>query len=456
MSTVTFNIIMLVCMYPLLPIMYFIIRNTAKPKKNLVLGVTLPYDARQDERVDAICRGFKKRLGLVSLVLAVLPVSFYFTKHISVTTTFYMTWLLVVIIVPFVPYARYHGKLKRLKQEQNWKSIVEGSVLVDTKVSFRSQKELSVWLFVPPVVFSLIPVGVWAYRGTDLLSASIYIVNAVLVGTFYFLYRILYRQNAEVIDTDTSLSGALTNVRRFHWRRMWLWLAWLTGLFNLIFWLFITNETGVIVTTGIYVIAILAVAMNAEFKARKSQEALTAQSGQGVYADLDRYWILGLIYCNANDNHFIVNDRIGMGTSMNIAKPAGKAIVVFALVCMLAMPFMGLWMMSEEFTPPRINVTGEAIIAYHNSRRYEIAYGSISEVSLINELPPARRTNGSAYDNLLKGKFSVRDIGTCYLCLNPQVAPFMFIKAGETNYIIGADSPDLTIAAFNELSSILK
>ena len=42
----------------LLPLLYFIQKNQCKPKKNIILGVTLPYEARQDGDVLALLERF--------------------------------------------------------------------------------------------------------------------------------------------------------------------------------------------------------------------------------------------------------------------------------------------------------------------------------------------------------------------------------------------------------------
>ena len=58
--------VLYLCLVPV----YFMLRNETKPKKNIILGVTLPYEARQDAAVLAICEQFLRQLNLVVLILA--------------------------------------------------------------------------------------------------------------------------------------------------------------------------------------------------------------------------------------------------------------------------------------------------------------------------------------------------------------------------------------------------
>ena len=46
--------LMMLLMYPVLPIIVGLLLNEAKPKKNIVVGVTLPFEARQSEAVRTI------------------------------------------------------------------------------------------------------------------------------------------------------------------------------------------------------------------------------------------------------------------------------------------------------------------------------------------------------------------------------------------------------------------
>ena len=50
------KLILFACFMPLPIILYFVLRNETKAKKNLILGVTLPLDARGDGMVQALCK----------------------------------------------------------------------------------------------------------------------------------------------------------------------------------------------------------------------------------------------------------------------------------------------------------------------------------------------------------------------------------------------------------------
>ena len=67
MSDLVAIILLVLCFYPVLPIMAAVMANEAKPKKNIVIGCTLPLTAQHDPRVQGICRDYKRRIWLWSV-----------------------------------------------------------------------------------------------------------------------------------------------------------------------------------------------------------------------------------------------------------------------------------------------------------------------------------------------------------------------------------------------------
>lgn len=67
--------------------------------------------------------------------------------------------------------------------------------------------------------------------------------------------------------------------------------------------------------------------------------------------DDEHAWIGGIFYYNPKDTHTIVSKKIGMGTTINMATPAGKATALIKIIALLNIPICCVWVMLEEFTP---------------------------------------------------------------------------------------------------------
>lgn len=117
----TFRLILWFSLAWLPILMFFYLRNETKFKKNIVVEVTLPYEARTDRDVKFILQRFKRTNLWINLFMFLVTIPFFFIKNTSLTLTAWMTWLLFALIVPVIPYVRTNVALKRLKVERGWK-----------------------------------------------------------------------------------------------------------------------------------------------------------------------------------------------------------------------------------------------------------------------------------------------------------------------------------------------
>jgi hypothetical protein len=152
------KIILSVCFIPIPVIIYLILRNEAKPKKNIVLGVTLPLIARGDPSVTAVVGDYMTLQSVALAVILLLASPLIFIESRAVFISLYFVWLIVVLALPAALYIRSHRKLKALKLQNGWFGESAGLMLVDVKLALTPRKVLNVWLFIPPIVFSMVPV----------------------------------------------------------------------------------------------------------------------------------------------------------------------------------------------------------------------------------------------------------------------------------------------------------
>lgn len=444
---IAFRVIIFLCFYCVLPILYFMLRNETRAKKNIILGVTVPFSARESEGVRAVCESFRKKLGVSCAVLTVLAVAGCFLPWDSVFFTFEMTWLLAAIAVPFVLYARSNLRLASLKRTEGWRAPapeLPPAALSDAENPGRPVRR--VWLLLP-VVLTLVPpvlfaarqhgqAGFWALMLTFLSFTAV----AVLCERIYY---VIYRRSAETVDERHDLNRALTDIRRRQWGKSMLLLSWSTSAYDVLLYFMLDSFWGVMLATGVYTVLILAVCIGCEFSVRRRQEALTADSGAGAYLDEDSQWLWGLIYDNPRDSHLIKNDRVGLGTTVNLARPAGKAIMALSLVCLLAMPFLGVWMMAEEFTPVTVSVSSEEIDVAHLGPEFSVPLSAVTNYEVLSSLPRLSKRVGTAMDDLCKGTFQVEGYGSCRLCLDPRAGRFLVLRTADETYLISPGNGEL-------------
>jgi hypothetical protein len=76
---------------------------------------------------------------------------------------------------------------------------------------------------------------------------------------------------------------------------------------------------------------------------------------------------------------------------------------------------------------------------------------AMSEVSLLQRLPRAQRTNGFAGAGLLRGRFRVEGLGEGKLFVDSGAPPFLLIKLERSFVIVSAAEPNETVALYDRL-----
>ena len=258
-----------------------------------------------------------------------------------------------------------------------------------------------------------------------------------------------------MVDDNLVLTEALTRIRRHHWGRMWLVSAWFIAALNLLVWL--SSSSASLTLAAILALSLILVitSIYLELKLRKLQETLTAQSGTGFYVDDDDKWIWGIFYYDPNDTRLIVNNRVGMNTTVNMAKRSGQLFMGLTALLLLAMPFLGVWMDNLETTPVRLELTESAIVSIHTGVEYEIPLEDITCIEYINEKPKLRRTAGTGMETVQKGRYST-PWGSASICLDPRALPYIYVETSDgKRYLFGSADGSETEAVYQQLKTSL-
>lgn len=422
----------------LVPLMYFFLKNETRFKKNIAVGVTLPLSARTHPDTLALLARFKRELGLTCLALLALaaalialPLSF------GLSLTLYLIWIDLCVLLPLVPYVRCNRALKALKKARGWGAPLGRTAADGPAMAVQPGKPLSPRAFLLPLAVSALPAW-WALGWGDTAAGLVLLTGPACVVLFWVCWRWACRRKAEAVDENEALTAALTRLRRQTWRRCWLWGAWFMALLSWTMLLSFDRPIPGLILTLLLSAAMAAAMVGLEFRLRKLQERLTAGSGGSFYVDEDDKWLWGMFYYDPDDSHLMVNARVGLNATVNLARPAGKVILGLTAAILLLMPLAGVWVTGEERAPVTLALTEDALVAAHASTRYEIPLADIRETVLLEELPDIRRVAGTAMDTVDKGRWRSDEYGTLTVCLDPRTGPWLLVRAGETTWLVGS------------------
>lgn len=430
----------------LLPVLYFLTKNEFKPKKNIITGVTLPYEAQNDPAVEALldrCGREMKQICWTGLAAAAPS---FLLQGFGAFMTYLLTWTTAACIVLFIPYVRCNKALQALKAERGWKRAADASRMVtDLTAAAGEMRWASPWWFAPPFAAGLAPL----FFERELWP--LWAVDAALVPLFYFCYRCLYRNRAEVVDADSRRTMALTRIRRYNWGKFWVVMAWAAGAFSIGIWLTRDRPWLCMGVALLYGVAVCAEVVGIELRVRRLQEKLTADCGPEAVDEDDR-WIWGIFYYNPNDARMMVNARVGINATFNLAKRPAQIFMLFLAALLLACPLLGVWMMGMERAPVELAVTEAEITGAHFGGEWSVALEDIETVEVVEELPRLRRVAGTGLSNALTGNFNGDGWGKVTVCIDPRVGPWLLVerKDGE-RFLFGGSEEGAASAAAERL-----
>ncbi len=440
------NLILWLSICWLAPLICFMNINESKFKKNIVVGVTFPFAARNHPDVQAQLKRFKTEQIVICAVLCLLAVAGIFVKPFDLSMNLWYVWIELMILLPLISYFRCNKALKNVKETHSWKQQNTEKLVVDLS-SVKESKWLSPWIFVPAVVLSLIPV-LW----TPDFSAF-YFLNAACIILYWLLYRYAYRNKAERVDNNLSVTLVLTQVRRYNWGKIWLIIAYASALFSWCMALSGYSEISAITILIAICVLLTAASLHVELSTRRVQEKLTANSGTDYYVDEDDQWIGGMFYYNPNDTRTVVNCRVGTNSSVNLARPMGKFLIVLTIAFLLILPFTNLFFDTGKNFTLAVQDDGTEIVVTAGKQEYELDKSSIQNVTLLEDLPQMTRTFGTGLPNLLKGTFKIKDYGKSTVYLDPTCPPFILVETENELYLFGSRSTETTQAMYDLLKN---
>lgn len=459
------NIILFVGLYPVLFVLYFVMKNTAKVQNGILFGAAMKKDWLSEEAIEQIIAEFYKEMKKVLLIFAVIPVLCFLTPYVSIQFTVWMVWMLAMIVGVNVPLARANKKIKDLKLERGWYEDTKAEEYTEIKAAGQIRRVKFVQ-FAAPICLSflagilvyLIP-GVLGYRIADidrvLPFRSIIVVFALTTLIFYGVAVWMDKRKTEVVSNDSDVNVNYTRAKKNIWKNFWLVSAWINTLFTLVLAaaLFTDTAFGSVTLWGsiIYTVVICMLFFPLMRKLSQVERTYWKKMNVDFKTEDDRCWIWGTFYYNPKDRHSMVNKRVGVGTTINMATTTGKVFTVISVVALAIIPISCVWMIMLEFTPISLKMSENSVVAEHLKVDYEIPVAAIDSVELIYEKPEWSKVSGVAMDNLESGTFYEFNVGNCEAFMNPQNAVFLRIQAeGVTYYMSGADDEE-TMQVYEEI-----
>lgn len=456
------KIIMAVCLIPVVFIMFGIMYYEGKCKGNILLGVTLWPKAEQEAGVQGIRRSYRRQMWIWLWVCLGLLFASCFLSPSSIALGLQMLWLLLVIVVFFVPHVRGNCRLKEMKRE--WTALhgaqetgeerhVDVTAISQTPPRpFWKGGFAGALLGFVPVIGELFFLQESFYDWwTELALMSLAAGGLALLWLMWHFWRM----RTDVISWRSQVNQQVARVRQYQWGRFWCLAVWENAAFLFVLWygfhrphrLFGIAVAGTLVVSALLLIQMIVTEKNI----RKAYEA---------YADVtywddkeDAHWLGGIWYYNEKDSRLLVNKRVGLGTTINLAKTSGKVLVGMACAVMVVTILgVAILLPAYDFVPVSLEVSGKEAVSRQFGEEYRIPIEEMETVELLTELPSMSKRVGTATETIYKGSFLDKEYGSCKACVRRQKPPFVkIITKDGTTYYLNDEEPEETRAAYQEI-----
>lgn len=437
-----------VCMYPFVFLMYFLLKNEATPKRNLYFGITLDKEQAGTPKVVEITKTYHKQMRLLFWIMMLAPIPMFFIPWSSVFMSAWLLWILASVVCFFVPFGIANKKIRTLKIEKGWKQPESAPVLAEIKNAGKIRR-VKWYHFLPPAVASL-TIGalvIVSNRGERMEAVSILVGCFALITLFFWAVAVwMDKQKTAIVSTNSEVNINYARAKKNLWKNFWVACAWVNTAYmgSLFFAVDVDVKlTKVFVAATVIDTLLTVILLVWMIKKKQRLDETYREYMDIVLPDDDDNWIWGMCYYNPKDKHSMVEKRVGIGTTINMASFAGKALAVFCGVWILAIPVIDVWMVLTEFTPIQLEITNDRLVASQLDEDYSIPVIVMEDVTLLSELPKWSKVSGTGMEELQKGTFRIAEVGRCEVFLNPKNSLFIrFEAAGTTYYMSGVDDEE--------------
>ncbi|MFR1851297.1 hypothetical protein [Clostridium sp. 1001270J_160509_D11] len=448
-----FRIIMISCIF----ITFITLSSANKPKKNMFMAVTLPYDVLESDFIKEVQKEYKSMCNKVYLLMLLTAIPCVFPFWIFKNTTVYifylMLWCMGFAYYGIIPFKLMNRKIKAEKAKNGWFVGEKKVVYCDTKTTLlKNSMPISNKYFLIPILIGIIPLilSIKNFSSENIAFLIVAILNLGLVILLFYIAKVFNKNKLKTYSTDSEINFILNKTEKQMFSIYFLINAIVESLIVLVFYLALFEYIdlkflNVIVVSTLLLSSIVALGfIYIKKKINDLDEELSSKNKDSeIIVDDDDYWIDGIYYYNPNDSSKMVSSRFGYSMTYNLATKHGyfmgkkldKIVLIGTLILILVL--MG----PSEISNSSISFSNDSpnisISSFPYS--YELDYKDIESIKLTNEPISFKiRTNGMATDTKCIGNFKSDKYGKCRVYLyfknkddNP---PYIVVKLKNSKF----------------------
>lgn len=457
-----FSIIFIIVGVIFLICFYIEMRKNIKGE-NIFIEVTIPFEHVKKKEVVDIKDGYKKECNKLLLIMGILYLPIIFISYMSWILVYIISWIAFIMYIQYRIFKKYNEKLMKLKKENNWFLPSKHIITIDTELSrMRDEMSISKKWFLPSIICSIIPIVLESLKDNNQGNFLLVLAfsSIIGIGVFYYIFRI-YEKGKNIVFTDNSKVNIACNMIN---KKMWTMWAVIGAFMQSISILAISISVYfsgsireiIIVVAIIPIFIILFGSYFTSTTIKKKQKEILDTQENVVYVDEDQYW-KGLYYYNINDSRVMVEERNGMGTSINLGTKGGK-IIAFISAIFTSIIILFLTIQAFIFDYSKVSMTINDNIVEISAPQYgtQFTIDEIEDIKIINEMPKGFRTNGVGAKNYLLGEVKLDGYGRALAYVKYDPKEYVVIKLKDKHVFINGENIEETKDYYDKLFKLWK
>lgn len=125
------DMIVAICYYVVFIAQFWIMWKEKNPRENEIFAVTIPDAVMENEEIGRVRKRYSNSLILVAILVAVLPLSLFLMKWMTVQVLVWMILFVLMAVLSFLPYWVANQRVKKLKEENHYMEQAPGLTEID-------------------------------------------------------------------------------------------------------------------------------------------------------------------------------------------------------------------------------------------------------------------------------------------------------------------------------------
>ncbi len=447
----------------LLIIAHDIYHKAGKRKGNMILGVFMIEEGFQNKSARRIIKGYQViwQWWEITAIISLIPVLLVCKLYVSIGVFVFFIWCLLLLGGGQLIFNSFHRELYYLKQRNQWfyEKKLHLSIAADQVERLKEKRVLSDLSFIPIFLAGFIPLfypecRAYLQKGSYHMIVILFpfVIDLIILGCFYHFVR---KENGK--KRDGKIQTAYIQMEQCYWSYGWVWAGTFNTVANLMLqWNLMSGERIFPVNIWSYALVqsvSVGILFYTWYRIKVKKEEIKFMDLQPKMVDDDEYWVQGY-YDNPYDDRILVNDRIRIGSCINMGKSIGRKINFGSAIIMI-MGVLGILILlfQIDFMPFQIFIQGDKVSIQTGGYDLDVPISEIKTVMIKENLRGVSYTkeDGKETERYLLGDFQIEGMGLCRTYIYKDKEEVLYIETEDKKIFFNTEKEEVVREVYERL-----